>query len=411
LTNTPNTEPLKIAPDVHWVGINDEQIELFEGLWEIPEGVSLNSYLILGSEKTALIDSVLNLYAEEHLEKIKHLINPSNVDYIILNHMEPDHTGALPRILETAPNAQVVLTPMALNLLKHYYHTEPKTILTKSDNLTINLGGKTLRFIQTPWLHWPETMTTHLIENNILFTCDTFGSFKRLPNGSIMETDIKNINEYMHNASKKYFAGVFSGQREWILKATKKLQDMKIEPKILAPSHGPVYTVNAKRIMNTWTSWSRPDYTRKVVIASGSMYGMTAKLVKAITEGIEEAKGQAVAFDLSHQVPVDVLTEVLDAPALMIGSPTYEHEIFPKVKQFINLLELKKLSDRHVGVFGSYSWSGEATRKLAEQLVTIGFRLVGKPITVLGSPTQEDLEKAKALAKKVTETAFSERGL
>lgn len=406
----PNTEPLKITTDIHWVGANDDKIDLFEGLWEIPEGVSLNSYLIQGSEKTALIDSVHNLYADEHIQKIKQLIDPSHIDYIILNHMEPDHTGALPQILQAAPNAQVILTPMALNILKHYYHVEPRIILVKDDNVTINLGEKTLRFIQTPWLHWPETMTTHLIEDNILFTCDTFGSFKRLPDGAIIETDIKNIEEYMRS-SKKYYAGVFSGQREHVLKATQKLQDMHIEPKILAPSHGPVYTINAKNIVNTWTSWSRPDYTRKIVIAAGSMYGMTAKLVQAVTQGIQEANGQAVAFDLSHQAHIDVLTEVLDAPALMIGTPTYEHEIFPKVKQFTNLLELKKLTDRHVGVFGSYSWSGEATRKLTEHLVAIGFKPVGKPLTVLGSPTQEDLDKAKALAKTVTETAFAERKL
>ncbi len=325
--------------------------------------------------------------------------------------MEPDHTGALPQVLQAAPNAQVVLTHMAVNILKHYYHTEPKIIPIKGDDTTINLGDKTLRFIQTPWLHWPETMTTHLIEDNILFPCDTFGSFKRLPSGAIMETDIQNVKEYMTHASKKYYAGVFSGQKEWILKAIQKFQDLRIEPKILAPSHGPVYTDNVKQVINTWASWSRPDYTRKVVIAIGSMYGMTAKLVTAITEGINEAKGQAVAYDLSNQAHIDVLAEALDAPALMIGCPTYEHEIYPKVKQFTDLLELKKLTDRHVGLFGSYSWSGEATRKLAEQLATTGFKLVGKPFIFLGDPTPEDLEKAKAMAKTVTETAFSERGL
>jgi flavorubredoxin len=404
------TEPLKITDNVHWVGVNDNKIDLFEGLWEIPEGVSLNSYLIQGTEKTALIDSVHSMYAQEHLQKITQLIDPSHINYIILNHMEPDHTGALPQILQAAPNAQVILTPMALNILKHYYHAEPKTTLIRDDNVTINLGEKTLRFIHTPWLHWPETMTTHLIEENILFTCDTFGSFRRLPDSAIMETDIQNINDYIHS-SKKYYAGVFSAQKEHILKATQKLQDMHIEPKILAPSHGPIYTINTKNIINTWTSWSKPDYARKVVVATGSMYGMTAKLVQAIIEGIKEANGQTITFDLSHQPHIDALTEVLDAPALMIGTPTYEHEIFPKVKQFTNLLELKKLTDRHVAVFGSYSWSGEATRKLTEQLAATGFKLVGKPVLVLGDPTQEDLEKAKTLAKNVAETAFSERGL
>jgi len=298
-----------------------------------------------------------------------------------------------------------------LNILTHFYHVEPKTVFVKGDDLSIDLGGKTLRFITTPWLHWPETMCTYLEDQKTLFSCDAFGSFKRLPDGLILDRDIEDIYDYMHKASKKYFAGVFSGHREWVLKALRKFEDLGIEPNLLAPSHGPLYGVNAKEIMSLWSSWSKPDYTKKVVVAFGSEYGMTAKLVDATVRGIEEAGGKAIVFDLSEKMPVDVLSEVLDAPALMIGSPTYEHDMFPKVKQLLNLLELKKFSDRFVGIFGSYGWSGEGTRKLAEQFTLMGFRLVGKPIAVLGNPLQEDLEKAKALAKTVAETAFSERGL
>ncbi len=407
-----DVEPVKVASDVYWVGVNDIETKLFEGLWEIPEGVSYNSYLVVGSEKTALIDSVFKRYESEHLEKIRRLVDPSSIDYMVINHMEPDHTSTASKILELAPEAQVVLTPTAVNILKHFYHIEPKAlVVVKGDDVSINLGGKTLRFIPTPWLHWPETMCTYVMEEKILFSCDAFGSFKRLPDGLIMEGDIKDLDDYMHNASKKYFAGVFSGQREWVLKALSKFEDLGIEPAVLAPSHGPLYDVNAKEIMSLWSSWSKPDYVKKVVVAFGSMYGMTGKFVEAIVEGVEEAGGKAVVFDLSENVAVDVLTDVLDAPALMIGSPTYEHHMFPKVKQFLSLLELKKLTDRSVGVFGSYGWSGEATRKVAEQLAAIGFRVIGKPVAVLGSPVQEDLEKAKTLAKTVAQIAFSERGL
>jgi len=406
-----NDAPLKVSSDVHWVGVNDGHTDLFEGLWEIPEGVSYNSYLVIGSEKTALIDSVLKEYQEEHIAKIGQLINPSLIDYIIINHMEPDHTSSVPKILEISPNAQVILTPIALNMFKNFYHAEPRSIVVKGDNTRVELGGKTLWFIQTPWLHWPETMSTYLIEEKILFSCDAFGSFRQLPHGAIMESDVENKDQYMNGSSKKYFAGVFSGQREWVLKALKKFEDLNIEPEVLAPSHGPAYTMNTREIMNRWASWSKPAYTKKVVIAFGSMYGNTAKFVEAIAKGVEEAGGQAKALDLSTTTPVDVLTEMLDAPALMVGCPTYERDLFPKVKHFMNFLELKKLSDRPVGIFGSFGWSGEASRKLEERLGALGFRLVGKPLAVLGSPTQEDLERAKTLAKTVAETAFSERGL
>jgi len=403
--------PLRVSSDVYWVGVNDSETKFFEGIWDIPEGVSYNSYIVKGSEKTALIDSVLGKFEEEHFEKIGRLVNLSEIDYLIINHMEPDHTGALPKLFEKASQVQVILTPIALNMLKNFYHIEPKILLVRGDDVRIDLGGKTLRFIQTPWLHWPETMCTYLMEERILFSCDAFGSFKRLPEGSVLESDMENVDQYMNDASKQYFAGVFSGHREWVLKAIRKFEDMNIETQVLAPSHGPVYSANAKEIINKWAAWSRPTYTRNVVVAVGSMYGMTTKFVKSIVEGIEEARGKALVYDLTGNAPVEVLAAVVDAPALMIGTPTYEHDLFPRVKNFLNLLETKKLSDKFVGVFGSFGWSGEATKKLTEQLSALGFKLVGKPLTVIGSPGQEDLEKAKVLAKMVTETAFSERSL
>jgi flavorubredoxin len=292
-------------------------------------------------------------------------------------------------------------------MLKNFYHVEPKILLVRGDDVKIDLGGKTLRFVQTPWLHWPETMCTYLVEEKILFSCDAFGSFKTLPEGSILESDIENVDQYVNDASKKYFAGVFSGQREWVLKAIKKLEDMKIDAEVLAPSHGPVYSANAKEIINKWERWSRPIYSRNVVVAVGSMYGMTTKFVKSIIKGVEEAGGEALVYDLTDNAPVEVLAAVVDAPALLIGTPTYERDLFPRVKHFLNFLETKKLSDRFVGVFGSFGWSGEATKKLAEQLNALGFKLVGKPLAVIGSPVQKDLENAKALAKTVAEAAFS----
>ena len=400
-------EPLRVSPEVYWVGVNDSETKYFEGIWDMPDGISYNSYLVKGSEKTALIDSVLGKFEEEHFEKIERLVNLSEIDYLVINHMEPDHTGALPRLLEKASKAQVILTPIALNLLKNFYHVEPKVLLVRGDDVKVDLGSRTLRFIQTPWLHWPETMCTYLMEERILFSCDAFSSFMRLPEGSILESDVENVDRYMNDASKKYFAGVFSGQREWVLKAIKKFEDLNIDAQVLAPSHGPVYSVNAKEIINNWAAWSRPTYRRNVVVAVGSMYGMTTKFVNSIVEGVEEAGGKALVYDLTANAPAEVLAGVLDAPALMIGTPTYEHDVFPRVRYFLNFLEAKKLSDRFVGVFGSYGWSGEATRKLTEQLSALGFKLVGKPLAVVGSPVKEDLEKAKVLAKTVTETAFS----
>lgn len=405
-------EPIKVATNVYWVGTNDSETKLFEGLWEIPEGVSYNSYLIQGSEKIALIDSVHKGCAQEHIERIAQIIDISKINYIIVNHMEPDHTGAIPYLLEKASVAQLVLTPIALNIYKKYYEPEPKnSFVVKGDDTQISLGDKTLKFFQTPWLHWPETMSTYLQEEKILFSGDAFGAFTKLPINIVLEENIPQIDQYVNESSMKYFASVFNGQKEWILRAKEKFQQNNIDIQMLAPTHGPVYSVNSKRVVDKWESWSKSLYSKKVVVAYCSMYGMTAKCIEPIMDAVREAGGQAIAFCLSEKTAAEVITQLVDSPALIIGCPTYEHEIFPKIRQFLDILQVKKFSSRYAAVFGSFSWSGEAAGKTAEQLTTLGFKMVDKPVSFFGNPTEQDIEKVKALAKNLAETAFNQNKL
>ncbi len=405
-----NNQPLPLSSDVNWVGVNDIEVPRFEALWPIPEGVSYNSYLIIGSEKTALIDSVHEKKTLEHLDKISKLTDMADIDYLVINHMEPDHTGAVPKLLEKASNAKVIFTPIAQLLFKKFYGFEPAAIIVKGEEAEVSLGNKTLRFIQTRWLHWPETMCTYLVEDRILFCCDAFGSFKKLPAGAILESDMDIVEQNIFGFSQKYFASVFYGVRKWVLKAVQKFDELGLGIDVLAPSHGPVYTDNAKKVMREWTSWSKGNYTKTVVVAYDSMYGMTAKCLNAIVEGVSEAGGKVVSFNLSEVDAVDALAALVEAPALIVGSPTYEREVFPKVVDFLNLLKTKKFSNRCAGVFGSFGWSGEAPRKLSAELTALGFELVEKPLSVNGSPTEEDLEKARRLGKVVAEKAFSKYG-
>ena len=410
VTNVTNNQPLLLTSNVNWVGVNDIETPLFEGLWRIPEGVSYNSYLIVGSEKTALIDSVNEKNALEHFEKISNLTDLSKLDYLVINHMEPDHTGAVPALLKKAPNLKVVFTPIAQTIFKKFYGFDPKADIVKGEEVEISLGNKTLKFIQTPWLHWPETMSTYLVEDRILFCCDAFGSFKKLPNDAILESDMDIVKQNICKCSQKYFASVFNGQKEWILKAIEKIDKMNHEIKFLAPSHGPVYTDSAKQTINQWASWSKGTYTKTVVVPYGTMYGMTAKFLDAIVKGVGEAGGKVLSFNLSKDTAVDALTALVEAPALIIGSSTYEHEIFPKVVDFLNLLKTKKFSNRFASAFGSFGWSGEATRKISVELTALGFEVVEQPLSVFGSPTEQDLEKTRQLGKAVAEKAFSKYG-
>lgn len=405
-----HNKPIPLSSDVHWVGINDTETPLFEELWRIPEGVSFNSYLIKGSEKTALIDSVNKKYASEHFDKISKITDFANIDYLVINHMEPDHTSAVPALLEKAPKAKVVFTPIAQTIFKKFYGLDPAAVIVKGETVEISLGNKTLRFIQTPWLHWPETMSTYLVENRILFCCDAFGSFKKLPADAISESNIDMVKQNVYRSSQKYFASVFNGQREWVLKAIEKFDKMNLEIKVLAPSHGLVYTDSAKQTISKWASWSKGSYTKTVVVVYGTMYGMTAKCLDAIVKGVREVGGTVLSFYLCEDTAVDALTALVEAPALIVGSPTYEHEIFPKVADFLNLLKTKKFSNRCAGVFGSFGWSGEATRKISGELTALGFELVEQPLSVFGSPREEDLEKARQLGRAVAEKAFSKYG-
>ena len=398
-------KPLVLSPNVFWVGVNDAEIQLFEGLWSIPEGVSYNSYLVKGSEKTALIDCVNEAKAQEHFEKIGQIVDITKIDYLIINHMEPDHTSAIPQLLKLAPEIKVVYTPIAQSIFKKFYKTDPDATLTKGDDMTISLGDKTLRFIQTPWLHWPETMSTYLPEDKILFCCDAFGAFKTLPDNAVFESDIADKQDIC-SCSQKYFASVFNGQRDWVLKAIDKIRTLGLEFDVLAPSHGPVFNQTAKQKLDDWANWSRGIYKKTVVVVYASMYSMTAQCLNAIAEGVAEAGGNIQTFNLSEAKTVDALTSLVEAPVLIVGSPTYEHEVFPKVADFLNMLKVKKYTGRFAGTFGSFGWSGEATRKIAAELTSMGFELAGLPIPVYGSPTEEDLAKVKLLAKTATQKAI-----
>jgi flavorubredoxin len=276
----------------------------------------------------------------------------------------------------------------------------------REDGLEISLGNKTLRLIQTPWLHWPETMSTYLVEDKILFSCDAFGSFRKLPQNALFESEAGSTEQHISD-SRKYFASVFNVHREWVLNAIDKLDRLNVDINVLAPSHGPVYVVNAKEMMKLWGSWSQGHFKKTVVIAYGSMYGITKKCIEAISNGITEAGGSAIAFNLSEEFPINVLSALVEAPALIVGSPTYEHEMFPKVKDFLNLLSTKKFSSRVAGAFGSFGWSGEAMRKVSAELTGLGFEMAAEPLAFFGSPTKEDLEKAKQLGRMVAEKAFT----
>ena len=389
-------KPVEIKLGVYWVGVNDYETKLFESLWSLPHGVSYNSYLILGDKKV-LVDTVKAEYAEELIENINSVIDVKELDYVIVNHLEPDHSGSLPEIVKAAPNVKIVGTNRAIDMVKSFFHLDQEAI-TVRDGSSLDVGGKTLRFIEAMWLHWPETMFTYLVEDKILFPCDAFGSFGALGN-KIFDDEVD--LELFFSESKRYFATIVSKYSKFVLRAIEKIKNLGIDIEIIAPGHGPVYRKNPLKIVELFEKWSRGTLGKRVAIVYGSMHGNTKKIAEVLEENINSEGVDTVVHDISYGDISFILRDLLNAPAVIFGCPTYDGNIFPPLRRLVNLLEIKRLQRKVIGLFGTYAWGGNALSQLKKILVEMGHEVIEPIVSVKGAPTTDDLEKIKSLAKKI----------
>lgn len=387
-----------VVDGVLYVGVDDLELDIFESLWPLPHGVSYNSYLVVGSDKTALIDTVDARFSKQLLNNVAEALGERELDYVILNHMEQDHSGSLPQVLEAYPNVTVVGTPMAINMAKNFYNVSDRYIAVK-DGDVINLGGKTLKFIQAPWLHWPETMVTYLQENRVLFSCDAFGSFGAL-RGKLFDEEV-DMRLYLDEA-KRYFSNIVAPVASYVLKAIEKLESLKLEVDILAPSHGPLYK-KPSEIIKLYADWSRPSFGPKVVVAYSSMYGNVKKMAIEVARGVERKGVRSILMDLSRTHISYVLKEVIDTPSIAIGSPTYEGDLHPHVKAFVDYLAIKKIRQRKVGVFVVYAWGSNVHKRMVDALVAQGNRVVEPIIAAKTSPVEEVLKRCRELGERLAE--------
>jgi len=393
---------IEIKPGIYWVGVDDRKTKLFESLWSLPHGVSYNSYLVIG-EKKVLIDTVKDEYAEEFIENINSVVDVKELDYVILNHLEPDHSGSLPEIVKVAPNVKIVGTNRAIDMVKSFFHLDRETISVR-DGSSLDIGGKTLRFIEAPWLHWPETMFTYLVEDKILFPCDAFGSFGALGN-RIFDDEVD--LELFFSKSKRYFATIVLKYSKFVLRAIEKVKGLGIDIEIIAPSHGPIYRKNPLKIVELFEKWSKDTPEKRVVIVYGSMYGNTKKIAKVLEENFTSEGIETTLHDISYSDISFVLRDLVNAPAIIFGCPTYDGNIFPPLRDLVNLLEIKRLQRKIVGLFGTYAWGGNALSQLKKVLLELGHEIIEPVISVKGSPTAEDLEKTKNLAKEIATRVLS----
>lgn len=380
----------ELRANVYWVGAVDWDRRLFDELIPLPDGTSYNSYLIRGDEKTALIDTVDPTMADELISNLKQL-DVKNIDFIIANHAEQDHSGTLPRILKQYPNATVVATTKCKTLLTELLLIPESKIMTVKDGETLSLGKKTLEFIHAPWVHWPETMLTFLREDKILFPCDLFGS--HLATSDLYVTD----EAIVHEAAKRYYAEIMMPFRVVIQRNLEKTKALKID--MIAPSHGPVYD-KPELILEAYNEWVYDPPRNIVVLPYISMHGSTRKMVKHLVSALVERGITVKQFDIAKTDIGKLAMALVDAATIVVGSPTVLVGPHPNVSYAVYLTNALNPKLRFASIIGSYGWGGRTVERITEMMSNLKVELI-KPVVVKGFPKVEDFKALEELADEI----------
>ena len=385
-------KPRKIEDDIYWVGAADWDRRLFDDLIPLPDGTSYNAYLVKGSEKTVLIDTVELEMSHILLSRLENL-GLERIDYIISNHAEPDHSGTIPQILEMYPQAQVVCTPKCKNMLLDMELASEDKFLTVADGETLSLGDKTLEFIHTPWVHWPETMSTYLQEDKILFSCDFLGSH-------LASTDLYVSDEgQVYEAAKRYYAEIMMPFRKIIQKNLKKIQEYEIS--LIAPSHGPIYD-RPEFILDAYHDWVHSEPKNIVVLPYVSMHGSTRKMVEYLVDALIEKGVTVKLFNLTVTDIGELAMALVDAATIVIGSPTVLAGAHPSVVYAAYLANVLKPKAKFVSIVGSYGWGGKMVQQLAGLIPNLKVEIID-PVMVKGHPKAEDFDALDKLAATIAE--------
>ena len=383
---------VKLAEGVYWVGAIDWNRRLFDSLIPLPDGTSYNSYVIEGSEKTALIDTVDPTMQDVLMNQLNRL-GIENISYIVANHAEQDHSGTLPQVLERYPEAKVIATPRCKDMLIDLLMIPEEKFIAVNDKETISLGDRTLEFIHAPWVHWPETMLTYLREDRLLFPCDFFGS--HLATSDLYVTDEGQVYE----AAKRYYAEIMMPFRTNIQKNLEKIEDYVID--IIAPSHGPVYD-KPEFILKAYHSWVFDEPKNIVVLPYISMHGSTHKMVEYLVEALVQRGVTVKQFDLTVTDIGKLAMALVDAATVVIGTPTVLVGPHPSVVYAAFLANALRPKLRFVSIIGSYGWGGKTVEQLAAMLPNLKVEIL-EPVLCKGFPKEDDFKALDSLATTIAE--------
>ena len=383
---------VKLAEGVSLVGAIDWDRRLFDSLIPLPDGTSYNSYLIKGSEKTALIDTVDPTMTDVLMRHLNQL-EIKKIDFVVANHAEQDHSGSLPHVIERYPEAKVVCTPRCKDFLIDLLMIPEGKFITVNDKDTISLGDRTLEFIHAPWVHWPETMLTYLREDRILFPCDLFGS--HLATNNLYVTD----EGWVYEAAKRYFAEIMMPFRPNIQKHLERLKSYAID--IIAPSHGPAYN-KPEFILKAYHSWVFDEPKNVVVLPYISMHGSTHKMVEYFVEALTERGVTVKQFDLTVTDLGKLAMSLVDAATVVVGTPTVLAGPHPNVISAVFLANALRPKLRFVSVIGSYGWGGKTVEQLSAMLPNLKVEVL-PPVLCKGFPREADFKALDNLANTIAQ--------
>lgn len=384
-----------ITNDIYYVGVNDRQKLMFENQIPLPFGVSYNSYVIV-DEKIALIDTVEIPFAEIYIDKLLDVLQGRSVDYLIINHMEPDHSGSIRAIKRLFPDVKIIGNARTFKMLAGYYGIEDG-LMEVTDGSTISLGKHELKFFLTPMIHWPETMMTYDASDKAIFTGDAFGAFGAL-DGGVVDADLM-VNKYLDEFDR-YFSNIAGKYGSPVQKALEKMHSVQID--YICPTHGPVWREQIPKIIDMTNRLSRYEGKRGVVIVYASMYGNTEQMAEAIAEGLSESgEKNIMIYDVAKTDASFILTDIFRYDRLVMGSPTYNNGLFPEMASFLLKIENRDIKHRKFSYFGSSTWSNATMRIFAAFAEKMKWEVIGTAVEEQQSLKENAYKACIALGKEL----------
>lgn len=396
---------VSIADGIHIIGVNDRRTQLFENIWPLPCGVSYNSYLIV-DEKCALLDTVDFGSDGTYLERVEEILGGRSLDYLVVNHMEPDHSGEIGSVLRRFPDVKIVGNSLTFKILLSYFGDVSANFHEVKDCEAISLGRRTLRFYTTPWVHWPETMMTYEETEKILFSADAFGTFGTT-DGAVTDdmVDIKSYEDEM----RRYYSNIVGKFGGMVQKALCKLGSLEI--KMICPLHGPVWKRQIAEVVGLYDKWSKGDADESVVVIYASMYNNTAQMADHVASVISQSGVKDVkVYDVSKTHLSYLISELWRCRYVVLASCAYNGDMFPLMEQLCTSISHYGLKGRSLAYFGSYSFNGGGVRSLKKFAESSGWDIICEPVDIFGRATAENLAKLEPLAEAVAQSVKNNTG-